>query len=304
MIGIVILNYNTPIETCKCIESIVEKCRIPYKIALVDNNSTDDSKTIFEQKFKNVENINLIYSKKNGGYSYGNNLGIKSFESDIDAFLIVNSDVVWLNDIANYMYETLMSSDSIGVVGPSVLNASHEETQFIRKKLKFSNFILGKRPLIYLPIKNKRYINWQVDDKRNKCFFGMVSGCCFMVKANIFKSVGCFDENIFLYGEEDLIAYKLENINKKVTVNNNAKIIHEHSKSVNKKGKAFRRIYTLLSPIYILRHYQKIGLFKLFIASLITVTPYTIFAIFNKRYRDNYHNFISLYKKYANVRKA
>ena len=76
MVGIILVNYNGYKETEECIESIKESNANDYQIIVVDNCSTDDSR----QKLRTYESdpiVKVLYSDKNGGFSYGNNIGIK-----------------------------------------------------------------------------------------------------------------------------------------------------------------------------------------------------------------------------------
>ena len=69
MIGIIILNYNTPRDTIKCIDSIKEKSNENYHIYLVDNASTDGSSLEFIRLYENDNKISIISSSSNLGYS-------------------------------------------------------------------------------------------------------------------------------------------------------------------------------------------------------------------------------------------
>ena len=71
-VSIIIVNYNTLRLTRDCIESIKEKTHgVDYEIIVVDNGSTDGSRELFE----NNRDVVYIYSAKNGGFGYGNNIG-------------------------------------------------------------------------------------------------------------------------------------------------------------------------------------------------------------------------------------
>lgn len=79
-VSIIIVNYNTLQITQNCIDSVVEKTKgIQYEIILVDNASTDGSKEFFEKDNR----VKYIYSEKNGGFGYGNNLGMKIAKGNI-----------------------------------------------------------------------------------------------------------------------------------------------------------------------------------------------------------------------------
>ena len=76
---------------------------------------------------------------------------------------------------------------------------------------------------------------------------GVVSGCFFCIDSNVLKEIDFFDEATFLYYEEQILAKKLESIDKQIAVDNNVVIIHNHSvtidKNINKinKYKALRK---------------------------------------------------------------
>lgn len=73
-VSIIIVNYNTKEITASCIDSIYRQTKgLKFEIILVDNASTDGSKDFFEKDSR----IKYIFSEKNGGFGYGNNLGMK-----------------------------------------------------------------------------------------------------------------------------------------------------------------------------------------------------------------------------------
>ncbi|MEI6899602.1 MAG: glycosyltransferase family 2 protein [Bacteroidota bacterium] len=113
---ICILNYNNGPKTVRCISSVLDQTLSNHRIVIVDNNSTDDSLRIIQdfllesklpfrfcdptQEFRDVlpdsGEIFIIRSATNGGYSSGNNLGIKLAKSMniFNYLLIINNDVV------------------------------------------------------------------------------------------------------------------------------------------------------------------------------------------------------------------
>ena len=49
----------------------------------------------------------------------------------------------------------------------------------------------------------------------NNITFEVPSGAFFLINTDIFKMVGLFDEGTFLYGEENILGYKIKEIEKK-----------------------------------------------------------------------------------------
>jgi len=84
----VIVNYNTANLLVDCINSIQKNTLIPHAIVVVDNNSSDGSVAIIQEKFSTVQ---IIQNKENLGYPIAVNQGLQAIESDY--YFILNSDI-------------------------------------------------------------------------------------------------------------------------------------------------------------------------------------------------------------------
>ena len=63
-ISIIIVNYNTGEELILCIKSIRKYLiNIPYEILLVDNNSTDNSRELLKENFKDIQKFQHQYGR-------------------------------------------------------------------------------------------------------------------------------------------------------------------------------------------------------------------------------------------------
>ena len=290
MIGIVILNYKTYDLTILCVKSIVDNTKSDFKIYIVDNFSQDNSFAKLNNYFSHNPKVCIIDSQKNGGYSYGNNIGIrKARKEGADTIAIINSDVILLNNAIDILYSNLLSNNDIGVLGPSIISPEGKEQQFARRKLDWISYIFDKKPLYWLchyqVIKcNRRKMNWDVNSPCYS-FWGMVSGSCFLIPLKLFEGVGYFDENVFLYGEEDILSYKLEKVGKKTAIIPGARVQHTESSSINKKGSAFSRFHRTISALYVLRVYARLNTVKMIIPLLVSIVPLISLSIFNSSYR-------------------
>ncbi len=91
-IDIIIPNYNKGEYLEECLNSVIYQTYKKWKIYLIDDNSTDNSKQILK-KYQNNEKINVFFLKENKGPSYCRNYGIKNINSEYVAFL--DSDDYW-----------------------------------------------------------------------------------------------------------------------------------------------------------------------------------------------------------------
>lgn len=303
-VGIVILNYNTPKDVINCIDSIYEKTECSYKIYIVDNNSTDDSYKIFTERYSNFGEVEILVSNSNRGFSAGNNIGIKKAIYDGCKYIcLVNADILLDNDAISILLDKLESNSDVGIVAPSVLTPNTlEETQFARRKLTFKNY-LGEKTLLK---KNKRYVKrypriikeniFETDFK----FFGMTYGCFYLLKSETLIQIDMLDEDVFLFNEEDILAYKIESMGLKTLISPDARVIHNHHSSISKTSIAFRVFHFRVSALIVLRKYAKVNLFKLSGLILIFKISWFFHSLFNSNYRRLYKEYFtklnSIYK--------
>ena len=78
-VALIVLEYNDAEETVKYVKKVSEYETI-NKIVVVDNHSTDVN-TMEILKEIESEKVAVMQTEKNGGYSYGNNFGMKYLES-------------------------------------------------------------------------------------------------------------------------------------------------------------------------------------------------------------------------------
>lgn len=296
LIGIIILNYNTYNDVFTCVESIFINTVSPFRIYIVDNASNDDSYDKIKTAYKNNERIKIIKAEKNKGYSSGNNIGIrKALEDKCEELCILNADVILVNNAIDIMNEKMRLPENYdtAVIGPSIKDHTAVEAQFARKKYKFKDFIVLKKPLCNIAFISKlsdRYIKW--NNTQDFKFQGMISGCCFLIKSKLFENIGLFDERVFLYGEEDILAYKLDCLKYKTMITTKAKIYHNANSSTQKKGTAFITYYLWLSAAIVLRSYGAINDFKLAYVILFNSFGWIGRSVFNLEYRKKIFEFI------------
>ena len=79
-----------------------------------------------------------------------------------------------------------------------------------------------------------------------------------MVGSEFLTQINFFDENTFLYYEEQILSKTVKDHGKKVVVDNRVKIIHDHSVSIDKSIKRIQKHKILkTSQRYYIRKYQK-----------------------------------------------
>ncbi len=269
-IAVIIVNYNDVDDTIKYVKKIT-KYEIISRIVIVDNNST--SKNALENlKVLENEKVKVIQSDKNGGYNYGNNFGIKYLESQnekYDYFIISNPDIEVSEKAIKHSLEEMEKDTKIAVISPRMFN---KDSKPIRrsswKKRTFTLDVIHSTRLLeiifYKILRSGEYS--EKDYEKEILEVQNISGAFFIIKSNILKDIGYFDENVFLFYEEDILAEKLAKTNYKIISLNSEKFIHYESQTIGKTLNYYKKTRELFkSKMYFQKEYNKINFIQSFI---------------------------------------
>ncbi len=119
-LAIVILNYNDACGTVDAIRRISGFSCIE-SIIVVDNASTDKSAERIQEAIESANDDRLVFiqSGRNGGYGYGNNIGVRYAHDRLSAkyALIANPDAVFDESLVENMLKIFESDADTAAVG-------------------------------------------------------------------------------------------------------------------------------------------------------------------------------------------
>jgi GT2 family glycosyltransferase len=120
-VDIIVLNYNGLKFTPKCIETLYKNTDYPFKLIVVDNQSTDGSAEYLNFAKQSYPNMKVIFSETlNSGFAEGVNIGLK--ESTAPYVLILNNDTLFLQrNWLSLLVEALEKDPRNGLVSPKLL---------------------------------------------------------------------------------------------------------------------------------------------------------------------------------------
>ncbi|MBK1810282.1 glycosyltransferase family 2 protein [Clostridium sp. YIM B02505] len=264
-LALIILNYKNYDMTIQCVNNLIS-LNINAKIIVVDNNSPNDSYEQISKSVSSFDNVYLLKTERNGGYSYGNNEGIrfanKNF-SGIKYIGIMNPDVflntkAMLTKICNKLAQR---SDLAGITGVTLLNGKLVFNNLGWRVNDVKSLILANSSLLSKVLKiSKSYSEIELD--KDDCEIGyteVMPGSFFIMKNDIFKEFGYLDENVFLYFEEDILGRKIKKRDLKSAILISESYIHKHDVKDNelsnvKKKKLDYKIY-MKSQTYYVKNY-------------------------------------------------
>ncbi len=202
-IGFVIVSYNSERVLPACIKSIPRG----HDIVVVDNASKDNSAQIASSLGARV-----AVNAKNLGFGTACNQGAKLLATSHVFFL--NPDAVLAEDAVSEIEEAIRRYPDAGGFGPSIEIAGK------RRKYRNTSYIQdqGRRRAEVVP----------PDDYAEVDF---LDGAALICNLKAFWDLGGFDENIFLYFEDDDLCFRFRARNLKLTYVPAARVLHERNGS-------------------------------------------------------------------------
>lgn len=213
--SIVILSYNNRQLTQQCIESIRETTpESAREIAIVDNNSQDDSVEYLRQQ----DDIVLVENDFNAGFPGGCNIGIKASRKENDIFLLNNDTILCANSLYT-LRMGLYEKENYGAAGCVTNNCINNQTVFQSDSVE--------------ELKNYGFNNNIYDKNIEKKL--VLIGFAFLIKRSVLEEIGYLDER-FNPGhcEDDDLSLRILQSNHQNVLIHDSFIIHIGAASFKK----------------------------------------------------------------------
>lgn len=188
-LSIAIVTFNSGLVVRSCLDKFNFD---RYDVFVVDNNSSDDTTQIIRDEFPKV---NLIALKENIGYGRANNIVLKQAKTDY--VLILNPDAFMYDEDLQKAIEIMDQNPNFGLASPNTLHSNYlPEIASYREKIN------------------------ALKDEKKISFCDFIIGGVMFVNLKNMKKVGFFDENIFMFSEDNEISLKsIENGYKNIVMN-------------------------------------------------------------------------------------
>ncbi|BAV10158.1 hypothetical protein SAMN05421788_104470 [Filimonas lacunae] len=254
---IILLNYNAWQDTIECMESLLkQEYKGVYHIVVVDNHSTNDSReqllhwgnsaaplhgidyshlSYEEGQFIHVNvkphaTVSFIWSDHNGGFAYGNNIGIRySYLNSAKHFIwLLNNDTIampnTLQELVNF-YIAKNKTQKTGLVG--CLQRYYHNPELVQT-------MYGKfNPWLGLPREHGAGQPVSTVEEMTDMEIDYLSGACLLTHTDVLTEVGLLCEDYFLFYEELDFAQRLQKAGFALAWCPTTSILHKHGVSIN-----------------------------------------------------------------------
>lgn len=294
MTGIIILNYNNASDTINCIKSIEAYNTTPVKYIVVDNGSTKKEgielldhffSTSFQGRYLSITDesptrvlptLTFLASPTNDGYAKGNNKGLALAYDDheIDHILIINNDILFTEDIIPVLYDKVNELDHPGMVSPLLRKRDGKRTDHNCARLCPTSWEIIL-PLFWHNRRRKKINQFQErglilmnhPEYAKLPFFPieLPSGSCMYARKKVFQDIGGFDNDTFLYFEENILFAKLSKFNYRNYCIPDVHATHLGAGSTSKTSSIFLQQCMVDSADYYLRTYGDLTIAQRFV---------------------------------------
>jgi GT2 family glycosyltransferase len=184
LVYVIILNYNGKNWLEPCLESLLTTNYGNFKVIFIDNASIDGSVELVKKRFPQIE---LIVNPSNYGFSEANNIGIrKALFENASYIALLNPDTrvepSWLANLVNIGEK----ESKVGILGPVQLNYRDNDFNSWTKAALFRHLNELRNPEL---ARDWITVEW-------------VEGSCFVVKREVFETIGLLDPIYFAFYEE------------------------------------------------------------------------------------------------------
>lgn len=259
-IPVILLNYNSSSDCRKCISFLKRQEGVELEIIIVDNCSPREGEVETIKALCEGQYCTFMAADANRGYNAGNNIGLRyAAQKGYKYALIANPDMEFLQvDYVAKLVSTMEKDEQVVVCASDIITPTGIHQNPMRES-RYTEDLFW--PITML--KNRKKKNWFLMDYTHSGYCEKISGCCFIIRLSFIESIGFFDENIFLYSEEPILAKQVTNSGKKAYYLSEIQALHRHIK--REKGNAKKRMQQMmLSRNYYLTRYSGYSQFELF----------------------------------------
>jgi GT2 family glycosyltransferase len=212
-IAVVIVTYRCAALTIESLRSVAMERSVPgfHIRAVVVDNASGDAPSIAEAIESNGWRswVTLVTAPRNGGFAYGNNLGIaRAYEDRAPSYIyLLNPDAQVRPGAIGTLARFLESHPKVGIAGSSFENLDGSDWPIAFHFPTLMSEMLQGMDLGPLMRLFKRSMVAQQMTKTPQPI-DWICGASMLIRPAVLESIGGMDENYFLYFEETDFCYR------------------------------------------------------------------------------------------------
>ncbi len=227
-LSIIIVNYNSGQLVERCMASIYKEISTDFELIFIDNNSADGSGEIIKECYPD---ITFIQESSNLGLAKAFNDGLE--KSSGEFLLSLDSDTVILPEAIEKLITEIEQDKSIGGIGSRLIYPDGTIQHTARRFPNPLNALFGRRSLLtkLWPDNHfsKKYLMTNEEGSDQPYEVDSLSTACFMVRREVYESVGGLDPDYFVYWVDTDWCYRIKDVHWKIIAIPDSVIIHDEN---------------------------------------------------------------------------
>ena len=182
------VNWKRADDTLDCLATLTKYSSVPLDIVVVDNGSGDGSAERIAESFPQAQ---LIALERNEGYVVGINKAItEALKRDPEFVLVMNNDAVATSGYLGPLLDIMDRRPRCGIAGPKILYHGSGRVWFGG----------GTYNRWFGYTKHEHMDEEDREDRERRLDY--VTGCTALIRAEVFRRIGLFDEDFTMYFED------------------------------------------------------------------------------------------------------
>ena len=225
-VTVIAVSFNSAVPLQAMLKTVPAQC----PVIVVDNASEDNSVEVAQQAGATV-----IVNEQNIGFGPACNIGTEAAETEY--IFILNPDTKLEPNTIDELYRATKRHSDASAFAPIVMSKSGTPAMMSKSIL----------------VPGKRWLSGDLPDTDFEV--PAISGAAVFISKRIFEEVGGFDENIFLFYEDDDLSYRLRKQFGPIMIIRSAQLMHLEGRSTpgGDSLSNFKRYHIHRSETYVVR---------------------------------------------------
>lgn len=274
-LSVIIVNYNVKYFLEQCLFSVTKACSgMDAEIIVVDNNSTDGSRSWLEPAFPTVK---FYWNSANVGFAKANNQALATAKGEYILFL--NPDTILPEDCITRCIAFFKDNPEAGALGIRMVDGSGKFLKESKRAFpspltslfKLSGFArLFPRSKLFA----RYHLGHLPEDKNHEV--DVLAGAFMMIPKKVLDEIGNFDERFFMYGEDVDLSFRIQKAGYRNYYFSESTIIHFKGESTKRGSLNYVRLFYKAMSFFVKKHYSgsKAGIFIFLIQAAIMIRAF------------------------------
>ncbi len=221
--GIILVNYEDYAERflADCRQSLLEQTypKDRFKVYIVDNASSPKSVNFLQQVYPQAK----VLTREDGNYSAANNLGAREAINDGCEYLVIaNMDTKFDRNWLKELVKIALKKENIGMVQSKILLWNKDKKKRARINTLGNDIHFLAFGLVSYYNKPDMYVQGSPEIQ------GYASGCSLLIKKEVFKKIGGYIEDFYMYHDDLELGWKTRLVGYKIVLAPKSVVYHKY----------------------------------------------------------------------------